>query len=339
MKTYTFYVHGMHCQSCTLLTESTLGEIQGIESVRATLASNTVSVTGDFGTQSDAEIAEAFSDLLKPHGYTISLSPPLTQSSWRDFNRAIPLAAVIILAFLALQKSGVLNAVSIGEMNYASAFLIGIIASVSSCMAVVGGLVLSVSANYAKGGNTFFPQLSFHLGRIIAFFLLGGLLGAIGSIFELSLNATFVLNLFVALVLLVLGINLLDLFPTVKSWQITMPKIISKQMNRLKTLNHTLAPALLGAFTFFLPCGFTQSMQLFTLTTGDFFTGALTMFVFALGTLPVLALLSFGSFGAKSATQKSLFFKTAGLVVIFFALLNLLGALALKGITPSMNLF
>lgn len=339
MKTYTFYIHGMHCQSCVLLTETTFKEIEGVQSVTSSLSSKTVEISGDFATKSTDEIIELLTKAIEPHGYTVSLTPPSNTKDFNDFNRAIPLAGIIIFLFLALQKSGILDIMQISEMNYTSAFLLGIIASVSTCMAVVGGLVLSVSANYAKTNSSIFPQLSFHAGRLISFFLLGGILGAIGSFIELSLTATFILNTFVALVLLILGINLLDLFPRLTNWQPTMPKALSRHIHTVKTLNHTLAPALLGAFTFFLPCGFTQSMQLFTLTTGNFLTGAFTMSIFALGTLPVLLLLSFGSFKAKSETQKSLFFKTSGIIVIFFALLNLLGALALIGITPSFNLF
>ncbi|USN53018.1 MAG: sulfite exporter TauE/SafE family protein [Candidatus Nomurabacteria bacterium] len=81
-----------------------------------------------------------------------------------------------------------------------------------------------------------------------------------------------------------------------------------------------------------LPCGFTQSMQFYTLTTGSFFKGGLTMFAFALGTLPVLALLSFSSLGIHNKGQSSIFFKTVGLVVIFFAIFNLLSALVGAGI-------
>jgi sulfite exporter TauE/SafE len=91
-------------------------------------------------------------------------------------------------------------------------------------------------------------------------------------------------------------------------------------------------PLLLGAATFFLPCGFTQSMQAYALTTGSFMTGGLTMLVFALGTLPVLALLSFSSFSINNKPWRGVFFKTAGVIVIALAVINLLTTLAVAGI-------
>ena len=93
-------------------------------------------------------------------------------------------------------------------------------------------------------------------------------------------------------------------------------------------------PIAIGAATFFLPCGFTQSMQLYTLTTGSFWTGSLTMLAFALGTLPVLAIISFSSLSIRKNTSSGIFFKTAGLIVIFFGLFNLINALASTGIIP-----
>ena len=124
-----------------------------------------------------------------------------------------------------------------------------------------------------------------------------------------------------------MGINLLDVFPWARKLQLTLPSFIGKKVHGLKEINHTLMPFLLGAVTFFLPCGFTQSMQIYTLTTGNFVEGALTMFIFALGTLPVLALLSFSFLGIKNKTQSSIFFKAAGLIVLFFGAINLINIL------------
>jgi sulfite exporter TauE/SafE len=135
-------------------------------------------------------------------------------------------------------------------------------------------------------------------------------------------------------VLLILGINLLDIFPWAKRLQPTMPKFIGRGVIGLKNVNHTITPLLVGVATFFLPCGFTQSMQIYSLTTGSFLTGALIMSSFALGTLPVLSLLSFTSLGISNKAQSGVFFKAAGLIVIFFGLFNLINSLVGYGLIP-----
>lgn len=334
MKTYTFHVHGMHCNACVVLTESELKDHELVEHAVADLKTCCVEVHGNFGDKTQEEVAAELSKVMEPHGYKLSLEKEQKGVSWSDFKIALPFAIGFMAFFVILQKLGLVNLVTTGEVNLGTAFLIGLIASVSTCMAVVGSLVLSVSANYGKEGDKVRPQVLFHIARLIAFFILGGAIGALGSAFQLGATGTFLMSFIVALVMLVLGINLLDVFPWAKKLQPTLPKFLSNHLLEVKKLNHTLTPVLLGIITFFLPCGFTQSMQLYALSTGSFFTGAMTMFVFALGTLPVLVLLSFGSLGIKDKVQSGVFFKTAGLVVIFFALLNLINSFVVIGLIP-----
>lgn len=134
--------------------------------------------------------------------------------------------------------------------------------------------------------------------------------------------------------MLILGFNLLDVFPWVKKLEPSMPKFLSKRALSVSKFNHTFTPFLVGAVTFFLPCGFTQSMQIFTLSTGSFMKGGFTMLAFALGTLPVLALISFSSFSISKSSKSGIFFKTAGLIVIMFALFNIINSLVVIGFIP-----
>ena len=338
MKTHIFHVNGMHCKACVALIESELEKLPGVSRVKASLDDLLLEVTGDFGNQSTQEIADQLSTMIKPHGYTLSIEKIKKSAKWTDFKIAAPLALLFIGVFIGLQKLGIVNLITTPDVTYGTALLIGVIASVSTCMAVVGGLVLSMSANFAKEGNGVFPQILFHVGRLISFFILGGVIGALGSVFQLGQWGIFALSLIVALVLIVMGINLLDVFSWARKLQLTLPSFIGKKVHGLKDINHTLMPFLLGVVTFFLPCGFTQSMQIYTLTTGSFIEGALTMFVFALGTFPVLALLSFSFLGIKNKTQSSIFFKAVGLVVLFFGIINLLNSLVVVGlIQPVFN--
>ncbi len=337
-RTMTFYVSGMHCSACVLLTESELGEMSHISRVRSSLHSQTIEVTGMFGDKTLEMIAVELTAPLKTHGYIVSAEKPGTTKSgigkWSDFRIAIPVAIGFAIVFVLLQKLGIVNMVNASNVTYGTAFAIGIVASLSTCMAVVGGLVLSMSATFAKDGDRVRPQIMFHVGRIVAFFILGGVIGAIGSAFTLNVSATFILNLIIGMIMLILGLNLLEIFPWAKKLQPSMPKFIGKYAHGVAKLNHTLTPLLVGAATFFLPCGFTQSMQIYALTTGSFFHGGSMMLAFALGTLPVLALVSFSSFSMNGSTRSGVFFKSAGLVVILFAIFNIINSLVVIGFLP-----
>src|SRR3990167_2293783 len=334
MKTYTFHVNGMHCNACVVLTESELNDVPEVSKAKSSLVNHSVQVTGEFGDKEPEHIARDLSEVLKPHGYALSLEKQNHLAKWSDFKLAFPIAIGFIALFIMLQKIGIVNLVTASRVSYGTAFVIGLIASVSTCMAVVGGLVLSMSANFAKEGDKVKPQLFFHFGRLVAFFVLGGVIGAIGSAFQLGIMGTFTLGIVVGLVMLILGINLLEIFPWAKRLQPSMPSFVGRRVHGLKNAGHSLTPLLIGVATFFLPCGFTQSMQIYTLTTGSFVSGALIMCAFALGTLPILGLISFSSLGIHKKAQSGIFFKTAGLVVIFFAIFNIVNSFVVIGFIP-----
>lgn len=392
---YEFYVDGMHCAACELTIEKNLKKFKGVKKVDADLGDGKVTVEGVFNEDVE-ELAKDFTKLVKKDGYEIMTENPVhaVKRDWKDYAYALPIAVIVILLFWILQRSGILNTTY--GVSFTAIFLIGVVASLSSCAAVVGGLVLSISANLAKensGKRNLNAQISFHAGRLIGFFFLGGLLGLLGGILatewivsiiigiviayffdyyisktfsktamassvsflvfliagtfateyilEIISNAShieiyyfsrFALSLLVVVVMIILGINLLEIFEFTKKFQLRIPKALSHTVLKAENINKWFGPILLGALTFFLPCGITQTMQAEALKTGSFWQSAMIMFVFALGTLPVLAIISFASVNLGEKVRDSkIFFKVSGLLVLAFAIYNLLGALAVIG--------
>ncbi|MCL9972032.1 MAG: sulfite exporter TauE/SafE family protein, partial [Candidatus Pacebacteria bacterium] len=171
------------------------------------------------------------------------------------------------------------------------------------------------------------PMILFHVGRLISFAVLGGLLGLLGGAIGISFTATAILGLVASIVMIVLGLNLVGVF---ERTLITLP---ASTFNLFRRIEHkTAAPFIVGAGTFFLPCGFTQAMQVAALSSGSFVSGLLIMSAFALGTLPMLALLSFGSASFAQSRHAPLFFKSAGVLVIGLGLFALIAGLAGLGI-------
>jgi len=327
----------MHCTACGILIKETLENVEGVTYVHVDDIKNTVEVILESNVSKEA-IVENFSALLKKDGYSLSIEKVAHAPKWKEFRYALPIALGMLGIFIFLQKIGLVNLITAEKVNLPAAFGIGLIASVSSCLAVVGGLLLSVSANYAKEGEKAKPQIFFHGGRLLSFFVFGGLIGLLGSAFTLSGGVILSLGILVSVVMLSLGLNLLDVFPWTKRCQPRMPKFLDHS-SRIKNMQHSAVPFLIGLSTFFLPCGFTQSMQVYSLSTGSFLAGALTMFVFALGTLPVLALISVSSVEFGKGKYSGIFFKVAGLLVIAFGLLTMISSLTAAGvIKPLFNL-
>jgi len=329
-----FYVEGMHCAACEILIEKKLSKIEGVQKVNAKLSNGKVYIQSN-----KALDVNELSSLVEADGYKITRDE-LSKGAinWNELVKATIIAAIVIGVFIIIQRLEILNLVNAEQVTLPFVFMIGIVASLSTCMAVVGGLVLSLSSNYAKEGSKLKPIIAFHLSRIIGFFILGGLIGLLGSAFILTSTTVFVLNLMLFVVMLIMGINLLDV-PFARKIQIKMPKALGHSVFKIQDSNNRFAPIFLGIATFILPCGFTQSMQIYSLTTGSFIQGALTMLVFALGTFPALALISFASVRLSKTLQSGLFFKASGLIVIFFAIFNFSAALVAIGlIQPIFNI-
>lgn len=335
MKTHTFYVSGTHCSSCKIFIEDILNEQDFIKSARVDLQKETVEV--DVDTDQDPKVLiETLTEKIKSNGYRLSLEKPDKEKiSNNVIWKALPIGLTILILFFLLQKSGILNIGIGGRATPFTSFIIGLIASVSSCLAIVGGLVLSLSAKISQDDvsdtKTF---LLFHTGRIVSFALLGGVLGFVGNAIGINFTLTAILGLLASLVMLLLGFNLVGVF--VKN-KIVLPSGI---FNFFRKIEHKIfTPIILGFATFFLPCGFTQSMQVVALGSGSFISGMLIMLAFALGTLPVLLLLSFGSSSFAHSKHASLFFKSAGVVVIGLGLFGFLSGLAGLGIiNPLFNI-
>jgi len=335
MKTYTFPVSGTHCASCKILIEDILQEQTIVKNAQVNLAEKTVEVEVD-SDMDPTELAKMLSSKIEANGYRLSTEAVTTEIREDDnIWKAIPIGLALLILFFLLQKSGVLNIGLGGETTPATSFVIGLIASVSSCLAVVGGLVLSLSAKISQDEKSDTKTfLLFHGGRLVSFAILGGVLGAIGSAIGINLTATTVLGLIASLVMIMLGLNLVGVL---SAHNVTLPPAVFNFFRRIE--HTTLTPLVLGFATFFLPCGFTQAMQVAALGSGSFMSGLLIMLMFALGTLPILLLLSFGSASFAQSTYAPLFFKSAGVVVIGLGLFAFLSGLAGLGIiSPLFNL-
>lgn len=328
-----YFVEGMHCPSCELYIETQFKDIKGIKSIKADNKTQTVVLEIEDSLDTEKIIADINKN-MKGSGYNIKTKLEKKKVNSNSLSIAFVISILLLVTFLGIQELTIGESLFSKELSYPVIFLLGVLASFSSCMAVVGSLVLSMSSMYAKENIGFKPMILFHAARIVGFFLLGGILGLLGSLFILSKSIEILIGVFLFLVMLILGLNLLDISSIFKKFELTVPKSLSQKIFLKSNISKTLTPILFGIGTFFLPCGFTQAMQLNAVISGDFVQGALTMLLFALGTLPVLLLISFGSKRITESTNSDLFLKVSGFLVIFFAIYNLLGTLIANGIIP-----
>jgi sulfite exporter TauE/SafE len=260
--------------------------------------------------------------------------PMSTGGRWLRAGGALIL---MIALYVILKRFGIFSLTSTteGAMGLSTIFFVGLVAATSSCLAVVGGLLLSVSAKWAESRAeegrwaTLQPMLLFNAGRLAGYFLLGGVAGLLGRSLALTPWGTGLLTAIVAVVMIGLGLNILHIVPK-NFCRIPLPASMQKRIHALSHSHNPLAPLLLGALTFFLPCGFTQSMQILALGSGSFLAGATIMFVFALGTLPSLLGISLLSSLLQGRAQRW-FFTFSGALVLLLGIMNVRNGLLLMG--------
>ena len=339
----TYPVIGMTCRSCEVRIARFVGKLPNVERVSASAVKGQVTVE-----TSRPVPPAAIEKAINQAGYEIGHTPWLVGDPriWATAGMGVLLVAAIAVV---AQVTGLGNlAAGAGDLSRGGlvvALLLGLAAGVSTCMALVGGLVLGLSAAFASSrpdlgaAAAMRPAAVFVGGRIAGYVVFGAVLGAIGASITMPPMLTAVLMITVAVVMLLLGARLTGLSPRLAGWSPTLPMGLGGKLGLTDggagAYSDTRA-AMLGAASFFLPCGFTQAIQIYALSTGNPLFAAALLGTFAIGTAPGLLALAGLPIVVPSRAKPTLL-RLVGVVVIGFALLNGSAALRLSGFTmPSL---
>jgi uncharacterized protein len=329
----TLHINGMHCVSCEVILEKNLKKIKGVHSCKISHKKGYAEIECD----EDVTVSK-LENVIRESGYEVSENKKPDHIK-PDYFQILLIAIFLGALLFVLKKFDIARLFpDYGDKaGVAIAFLIGIAASLSTCLALVGGIVMGFGAmvNVENGEKNRFlsrsmPHIYFHIGRVGGFILLGGILGLIGSKINYSLTFTGYLTIIISFVMLYIGLQILNIVPNITKLGFHLPKSFSGGIDKLEKSDHHMAPVLIGLLTFFLPCGFTQSMQLAAVASGSFISGALIMGAFALGTLPVLFAVGVGSTYAKKGKMK-IVSAFIGALIVFFAIYSFNSGLVLTG--------
>jgi uncharacterized protein len=316
----TIFIDGMHCPSCEVLVERKLKKIYGVESVDVDFKKGYAKI------QYDKEPKEKdIKSAIKKCGYKVCSEPVIDKK--KNFIELGGMLVIILGIYMLMTKFNLFPDVSVTEnMSYGVIFVMGLVASMSSCLAVTGGLLLSIAARHSEkhpnhtGIQKLMPHINFNIGRVAGYTLFGVALGALGSIITVSTTMTGILTIIASIVMIALGLQLIGIFKS--TLNIKLPKGIAHKIHDLEKSDHKAMPFVLGGLTFFLPCGFTQALQIFVISKADPVVGGLTMLVFSLGTAPSLLSVAAISSFLKGNVQKH-FFKFAGVLVLVLGLMSI----------------
>jgi sulfite exporter TauE/SafE len=217
-------------------------------------------------------------------------------------------------------------------------FLTGLTVGGLTCLAVQGGLLASVIAareeeEVEKGinrRNTVFPTLAFLGAKLIAYTILGFILGAFGGAIGINQTAQIIMQLVAGIYMVAVALNLLNIHPIFRYAVIQPPRFLTKKVRNQAKSKELFAPGLLGAMTIFIPCGTTLAMEALAISSANPFWGAAIMATFVLGTSPLF-------FGIGWLTSvlgdnfRGKFLKIAAVAVIYLGITSINGAFIALG--------
>ena len=217
-------------------------------------------------------------------------------------------------------------------------FVTGLTIGGLTCLAVQGGLLASVitaseEEEIQKGINkksTTFPTLSFLITKLIAYTILGFVLGAFGGAIGINQTVQIIMQFAAGAYMVAVALNLLNVHPIFRYVIIQPPKFLTRRIRNQSKSKDVFAPALLGALTIFIPCGTTLAMEALAIGSGNAFSGAAILFVFVLGTMPLF-------FGIGWITSilgdnfREKFLRVAAIAILYLGLSSVNGSLTAAG--------
>ena len=324
LKQEQLYIKGMTCINCQNRVEDALKKMAGVTDVWVSYEEGIASVS----YQTEKTTTEELVRVIEALGYEVSFK---RDSKGKVVLRTIGQLNFIVCLFFLLQKSGILNRLSPSSladagMGYGMLFIIGLITSIH-CIAMCGGINLSQTlqktADKEISRTMFKNTFVYNTGRVISYTIIGGILGAVGGLAGmgtgLQSSSLFqgILKLTAGLLMVLMGMNMLEIFPRRLKLYLRLPAFIRRKTGKSRT------PFLVGLCNGLMPCGPLQSMQIVALASGNAFVGALSMFCFSLGTVPLM--LGFGfifSSLGKRFTKQVLKFGAVLVVVLGLSMIS-----------------
>ncbi|MDR1000429.1 MAG: sulfite exporter TauE/SafE family protein [Clostridiales bacterium] len=287
IKKKRLYIDGMTCVSCQERIEKRLRNTRGIISANVSYNSGVAYVAYDRGVISLGEI----SNIIECLDYRVIRGRAKKNRS----DRTIGLLVIIVALFMIMQHFGILNLLAPSrladtQMGYGMLFVMGLITSVH-CVAMCGGINLSQciqqgGARSNSRNDALRPSFLYNLGRVVSYTAVGFVVGALGSVITFSNVFQGVLKLMAGVFMVIMGVNMMGMFPSLRKFTPRMPKRFARKINEEKDKQNS--PLIIGLLNGLMPCGPLQAMQIYALSTGNAFAGAFSMFVFSIGTVPLM---------------------------------------------------
>lgn len=221
------------------------------------------------------------------------------------------------------------------NISYGLLFLIGFLTSFH-CVGMCGPLILGYVAKSAtKGHKSYGTHLLYGIGKTVSYTFIGALFGAFGAVVAFTPFTQGMVGIAAGFFLILFGLHMLEVFPTLSHFQLRVPAFVMRFVG--KEYRKHSNPFIIGLLNgLMIICGPLQAMYVMAAGTGSWSEGAVILFFFGIGTLPLL--MGFGfltSLLSANLTPKLL--KASGVIVIILGAIMLNRGLAVTGTGADFN--
>lgn len=301
-------IDGIHCEHCKKKISSSLLKNKNISKVEIKNNIATIDCNEKIKNKDIIKIIndldyftkeEYISDNENKHNQRIKL-----------YEFLIIVIVILLVNFLIYKMFGynIFNVIPTIDSNitYGMLFVTGLLTSIH-CISMCGAI--NLVAIYSDKNNIKKP-IFYNLGRLISYTLLGGIVGSLGGILELNDTVKGFIIIIASCFMFAMSLKMLGI--------IDFHFKCFRNKKKIKTNNSFL----IGILNGFMPCGPLQAMQVYALSTGSFFKGAFSMFLFCLGTIPLMLFIGI-LFNILKGKWKIVFNKVASVLILILSLVML----------------
>lgn len=176
------------------------------------------------------------------------------------------------------------------------------------------------------------PIALFLGAKLVAYTLLGALLGLLGSVLQLTPTVRGILQLAIGIYMVGNALRMFEVHPIFRYFVFEPPRALTRFIRRTakNSSNEVITPLFLGLLTVLIPCGVTQAMMALAIGSGSPLTGAAIMAAFTLGASPVFFTLAYLATRLGGVLEARVL-KIAALAVLVLGLVSVNSGLNLLG--------
>lgn len=304
MKTIYVKIDGMHCSHCEITIRASLLKIKNIKSVEFEKNIAVINYTGEIEKYEIIRNVIKSGYITKDEYISDNKKSLKTDIELKEFIFILSIIIIVALLIYKIFNFNIFNFIPTIDTNITLGMLLftGIFTSLH-CISMCGSLNLVATVDKSKSIK---KPILYNLGRLISYTFIGGLVGLLGSVLSINDTISGIIIVIAGIMMFIMSLNMLGV-------------IHIKSVKLFNFRSNSKSPFIIGLLNGFMPCGPMQAMQVYALSTGSFFLGALSMFLFCLGTIPLMFVSSL-VFNIVKGEKKIILNKIAAVLIFILSL-------------------